>query len=174
MIITAQSWKKLFLFALGLAAGVSFCMKWMESDFVTDDGQFTILGLELFYTRKKLAAVLAGLPAPAAMALRYHLWFDFAFITGVYPGIAALCMIGREKAGGRWFRRLLYSLALLQLVAWAADIIENRYLLQWIVQPHINEAAFQQYHGIVIGKWTIVIVSLLIAIPAALWKKKKR
>jgi hypothetical protein len=174
MIVTTQSWKKLFLFCFGLAAGVSFCMKWMEADFWAGNEKFTILGLELFYTKDKVAGLLAGLGAPVKMILRYHLWFDFAFTAGVYPCIAALCMMAKEKARAVVIKKVLYALAALQLIAWTADIIENCYLLSWIRQPLIDDKIFRWYHAIVLLKWIIIIAALLVSIPMALRKNKSR
>lgn len=174
MIVTAQSWKKLFLFCLGLAAGVSFCMKWMEGDFLAAEGPFTIMGLELFYPQDKVEYLLATLSPASKMALQYHLWFDFVFMAGVYPGIASLCMMAREKRSGRLLKKLLYGLAALQLVAWAADIVENKYLLRWISRPAISNGAFTTYHAIVIIKWGLAILALIVALPAALRRRRTR
>ena len=78
-------WKKLFIFCLGLAMASAFCMKWMESDFWVGDEKFDILGLELFYPAKKVAAILSGIDPHVKTILGYHLSFDFAFMAGVYP-----------------------------------------------------------------------------------------
>lgn len=173
MIVTTQSWKKLLLFCLGLAASVAFCMKWMESDFLAGQEKFTILGLELFYSKDKVAGLLAALDAPVKTILRYHLWFDFAFTAGVYPGIAAVCMIAKQKARAGLIKRILHILAALQLMAWAADIIENYFLLRWIRQPLISDELFGWYHFVVILKWGIIIIALLLSIPLALRRNRK-
>ena len=94
---TASHWKKLFLFCLGLALGTSFCMKWLERSFYANDELFTIMGLELFYPKEKLIAILTGMDAHVKAILRFHLHFDFAFMAGVFPGIAAACMMAKEK-----------------------------------------------------------------------------
>lgn len=174
MIVNLQSWKKLFLFCLGLAAGAGFCMKWMESDFWSQHGQFTILGLELSYSREKTAAVLAGLDDRVRTILNYHLCFDFAFTAGVYPGIVALCMMAKEKVTSLLLRRMLHSLAALQLVAWTADCIENYYLLHWVKQPVIAEQEFSWYHFIVWIKWSLIAMAVFLAIPLVLRRKKKQ
>jgi len=173
MIVTLQSWKKLFLFCFGIAAGTAFCMKWMENDFRVQGQLFTILGLELFYPREKLAGILSGLDGHVKTILRYHLVFDFVFIAGVYPGIASLCILAKEKVKSLSLKKLLYILAVCQLVAWVADGIENYYLLQWIEAPQIGENEFGWYHFIVALKWIIIIISLLLAIPLSLKKNKK-
>jgi hypothetical protein len=170
MTITTKSWQKLFLFCLGVSASAAFCMKWMEHDLFLKDEKFTILGLELFYSREKVAAILSGLTPPVKTILQYHLSFDFAFMTGVYPGIAALCMIAKEKARATPIKKILYILAILQLGAWAADMTENYYLLRWIRGPVIgNEFGF--YHFVVYFKWIIALVAVLLAIPFAAKRK---
>src|SRR3979490_3145055 len=97
MNLSYRRWKKLFLFCLGLSAGTAFCMKWMETDLWVNGEKFTIMGLELFYTKEKVMTVLAGLDGHVRTILNYHLHFDFAFMAGIYPGITALCMIAGEK-----------------------------------------------------------------------------
>ncbi len=51
--------QKLFLFCLGLFAGTAFCMKWMESDFVHNGSLFTIIGLEISYSKEKIISILS-------------------------------------------------------------------------------------------------------------------
>ena len=97
MNLNYNHWKRLFLLASGLVIGTAFCMKWMEADFFINGGKFTILGLELFYSKEKLAVILNSIDEHIKTILRYHLVFDFAFMAGVYPAIASLCMIAGEK-----------------------------------------------------------------------------
>lgn len=171
MNVTVNSWKKLFLVCFGLAFAASFCMKWMESDLVIHNEKFTIPGLELFYSKEKVSAILSSLDLPAKTILRYHLSFDFAFMAGVYPGIAALCMIGREKLKKPSFKRIAFILASLQIFAWAGDIAENSFLFYWINHPLIGDN-FTAYHIIVTTKWIIALAGVLFALPAVLWRRK--
>src|SRR5688572_7280535 len=164
---TASPWKKLFLFCLGLALGTSFCMKWLERSFYANDELFTIMGLELFYPREKVIAILTGMDAHVKAILRFHLYFDFAFMAGVFPGIAAACMMAREKLKQPIGRTILFLLAALQTVAWALDIIENRKLLTWIDKPEIEEG-FVAFHFIVATKWIIALSGVLAAIAILL------
>ena len=90
---------------------------------------------------------------------------------GVYPGIAALCMMAREKSGSNIARKILLSLALLQVVAFGCDIAENSYLLKWIKNPVIGNE-FGLYHFIVAAKWMIALPAALIAIPMVCTKRK--
>jgi hypothetical protein len=173
MTITTKSWQKLFLFCLGLSVSAAFCMKWMENDLRIGNEKFTILGLELFYSRDKVSAILSQLGVPVKTILRYHLSFDFAFMAGIYPGIAALCMIAREKTGARIIRAVFFLLAILQSGAWIADITENYYLLKWTADPVIGKE-FGFYHFVVSFKWIVALVAALMAIPFAMKRKKAR
>jgi hypothetical protein len=173
MNLSYYRWKRLFLFGLGLSIGTAFCMKWMEDDLVLNNEKFTILGLELFYTKEKLQGILSVLDDRVQTILRYHLYFDFAFMSGVYPGISSLCMMAREKAASFRLRKILYILAALQLLAWAADILENYYLLRWINEPVIGKE-FDWYHGIVGLKWFFALAGALLSIPIVLRKKRSK
>ena len=159
--VSRQSWKRLFLFCLGLAAASAFCMKWMESDLWANGEKFTILGLELSYARQQMVDVFMGMNETVEIILRYHLTFDFAFMMGVYPGIAAACMLAKYRISSTVLRRVLIALAILQFVAWACDIIENYYLLKWIDSPTLDH--FDFFHAVVYMKWIIAILAILIA-----------
>lgn len=163
-------WQRIFLLPLGLFIGAAFCMKWMEGDFLQNGQKFTIIGLEISYPKEKVAAILAGLNEHVKTIVRYHLSFDFAFMAGVYPGIAALCMMARGKLAGAGIRKILLAFAVLQIVAWGCDIFENYFLLKWIKNPVIgNEFSF--YHFIVSAKWIIALAGALLAIPLAVRKR---
>ena len=101
-------WKHLFLFCLGLAAGTAFCLKWMEPDFRVNQEVFTIMGLELWYDEEKINTIMGAIDGHVQHVLRYHLVFDFAFMAGVFPGIAALCMMAAEKVKNRNWKLFLF------------------------------------------------------------------
>ena len=164
-------WQKLFLFCLGLFIAAAFCMKWMENDFLQNGSVFTIIGLEITYPKEKVVSILSGLDYHVKTILCYHLSFDFVFMAGVYPGIAALCMMAREKSYNKRIKKILLLLALLQPVAWGCDIYENICLLNWIKAPLIG-SEFGTYHTIVATKWIIALVAVLSAIPIAMRRKR--
>lgn len=172
MSTTGQKWQKLFLLSLGLFVGAAFCMKWMENDFLQGGQKFTIMGLELFYPKERLAGILAGLDEHVKTILRYHLSFDFVFMAGVYPGIAALCMMAREKSVNGILKKILFVLAALQALAWGCDIFENLCLLKWIKNPVIGND-FACYHLIVAAKWIIALTGAVLAIPLALRRRER-
>ena len=162
-------WHSLFLFCLGIMIASGFIMEWLANDFWLGDEKFSILGLELFYSKKELLRVLSQIKQPAKIALNYQLIFDFAFMAGVYPGIASLCMIAREKPTRKSIRNILFALAMLQPVAWAFDIVENSYLLNWMEKPEIGEE-FGSYHNIVAAKWLIAVTGAFSAAIVLLFK----
>ena len=162
-------WRGLFLFCLGIVIASGFIMEWLANDFWVGEEKFSILGLELFYSKKEVLTVLTQIKQPARTALNYQLIFDFAFMVGVYPGIASLCMIAREKLARKTIQNILFALAMLQPVAWAFDIVENSYLLNWIQKPEIGEE-FSIYHNIVAAKWLIALIGAFSAIIVWLFK----
>ena len=170
---TDNRWKKLFLFCLGITIATCFIMQWLASDFWLDDKKFSILGLELFYSKKEILTVLTQIKEPARIALNYQLVFDFAFMAGVYPCIACLCMMAREKIDKSSMRSLLFALAMLQPVAWIFDIIENSFLLNWLEKPVIGDE-FSMYHNIVTLKWLIALIGVFTAMGMLLFKPGKK
>ena len=79
---TSRRWKILFFFAFGLALGSAFCMKWMESDLRIGNETFTIIGLELFYSKAKVIDIFSRMSEHVRSVLSYHLHFEFAFMAG--------------------------------------------------------------------------------------------
>ncbi len=171
MILNYKHWKTLFLICLGIFIGSAFCMKWIEPDFLYHGKLFTIIGLEITYPKEKIIEIFSGITPAVQSVVGYHLAFDFVFMAGVYPGIAALCMMAREKRRNKFLQRLLLSAALLQVIAFGCDITENIYLLNWLNTPVIgNEFTF--FHWVVAIKWLLAISAALIAIPLAIKKRK--
>ena len=134
-------------------------MKWMEGDFRGPGGTFTIIGLEISYPAEKIRGILSGLDERVRTILGYHLVFDFAFMAGVYTGIASLCMMAREKMRGSRVASLLLVMALAQVLAWACDIYENTCLLSWLKDPAAAEN-IGFYHTVVWTKWALALGGL--------------
>lgn len=173
MITNYKRWQKIFMYCLGLFAGTAFCMKWMEGDFWQNGQKFTIIGLEITNTKEEVMAILSGLDGHVRTILRYHLSFDFAFMAGVYPGIAALCMMAREKSVNKLVRKILLIAAALQIIAGGCDIAENYFLFKWVKNPAIG-GEFGGYHFIVALKWIIALSGALLAIPFSIKKSRLR
>jgi len=171
MGIKHNHWQSLFIFCLGLFLGTAFCMKCMEAEFRVNRDEFTIIELELFYSKQKVAHILSSLDYRVQTILKYHLIFDFAFMAGVYPAITSLCMMSREKVNAPSTKKVLYFFAALQLIAWFADIVENLWLLQWVGQASIGNE-FAWYHATVLIKWIIALAGATLAISIMIRKKK--
>ena len=148
-------------------------MKWMESDLLVNNEKFTIIGLELIYSKQKIMHILASLDDRVRTILRYHLVFDFAFMAGTYPGIASLCMMAGNRINSYLIKKALYVFAAFQLVAWMADIVENIYLLNWIEEPFIGNE-FTWYHPVVIIKWILALSGMATAVFFMIRKKQIR
>ena len=171
MKLKHNHWQNIFVFSLGLFLGTAFCMKWMENDLRVNNEKFTIIGLELTYSRQKVGDILASIDDRVRTILRYHLFFDFAFMAGAYPGIASLCMMARKRVNSLRIKNLLYVFAAFQLLAWLADIVENLWLLHWIDEPGIGKE-FEWYHWAVVIKWIIALAGATIAITFMIRKKQ--
>ncbi len=170
MVKVYQKWQKLFLFCFGLFVAAAFCMKWMENDLKFNGEKFTIIGLEISYSKLKVQSILSGLDPLVKSVLGYHLAFDFIFMPGVYGGIAALCMMARIKSESTILRKLLLVIAIAQLLAWGADITENCFLLSWRQNPVIGQE-FEGYHLVVYVKWIIALAGAIISIPLVFRKR---
>jgi hypothetical protein len=144
-------------------------MKWMENDLLLNGELFTVIGLEVAYSKEKIISILSGIDGHVKTILGYHLCFDFIFMTGVYPGIAALCMMAREKRKNEGLKKILLVAAMLQLIAWGCDIAENLYLLRWLNDPVIGNE-FLLYHIVVYVKWGLALAAVFIAIPLVIKK----
>jgi len=166
-------WNRLFLFCSGLFIASAFAMKWMESDLVFNNKPISIFGLELYYSKVKIVEIFSGINARIKTILSYHLYFDFVFMAGVYPGIASLCMIATEKVSNRILKIILFGLAFLQVTAWGFDIIENYYLLKWLKHPVIGEE-FGFYHVVVYTKWAIALTGIFLSIGIIIVKRFRK
>jgi len=166
-----KGWQRLLLFSLGLFIGTAFCMKWMESEFLLNGKKFSIIGLEIYYSKAKIIEIITGIDIHVKSILKYQLVFDFAFMAGVYPGIASLCMIAYNKTTKKALKRILLIFGLLQIVAWLCDIVENIYLLNWISDPTmITDTGL--YHIFVFLKWILALSAVILSIPIAMGRNK--
>ena len=176
MNINYNRWKILLLIASGITVGSAFCMKWMESDFLVNGQKFTILGLELFYPAEKMTAVFNSMDSHIRAILGYHLAFDFVFMAGIYPFIAALCILATEKTSAKNLKSLLIILAASQLIAWGCDIAENSFLLKWLknspFKNDLSERELNNFHLIVGVKWIIAVLGILSSLPFIFLRKK--
>lgn len=173
MIINKKQWNHLILLCLGIILGAAFCMKWIEKDFLLNNEVFTIIGLELTYSKERVVDILSSITPEVKSVLTYHLTFDYIFMIGVYPGIASICMYARSGYGNKLSRKILLTAALFQVIAFGCDIIENLYLLNWLNKPVIETPEFDLFHIIVSTKWFIAILALCLGLFFLIKKKIK-
>jgi hypothetical protein len=173
MLSSYRRWQKLFLFCLGIAVASTFIMEWLATDFWIDDKKFSILDLELFDSKVAIVNTLTAIKPAVKIALNYQLIFDFVFMAGIYPAIAALCMMVREKINAVPAKSVLFALAMLQPVAWAFDVTENYFLLKWMDAPQIGDE-FSTYRNVVIAKWLIALTGVIAALVVLLFRKEKK
>jgi hypothetical protein len=173
MMSADQRWSKLFLFSVGIAIGTGFCMQWIANDFWIKGEKFTVIGLELFYSKEKIVQIVAGIDSHVKWMLDYHLHFDFVFMAGIFPGAASLCMMAGNRLESHGWKKFFLILASIQLLAWAGDITENLYLLKWLKDPVIG-GEFALYRFIVAGKWIIGLLAAFFAVPVLLGRRKKK
>lgn len=173
MTTNYKGWKSLFLFCLGLFIGSAICMKLMEKEFLNEGSLFTVIGLEISYSREQVFSIFSGMQEPVRSLLRFHLLFDFALMAGVYPGIASLCMMARFKTQRAWLRNILLVLAMLQVLAFACDVTENLFLLKWLDDP-ASISDFELYHMVVGVKWALALSGALLSIPVAVRRMRQK
>lgn len=170
MSAIVTNWKRLFYFCFGLLLASGFCLKWIEDGFISNGKLFTIFDLELFLDKADLEKIFRGMELNAKMIVDNHLHFDFFFMAGVFPGIASICMLVRERVKKSIIRNVLFALASLQLAAWSFDIYENLHLIKWLKNPEtIDGIGF--FHLLVKLKFIIAITGILVSAIAFLFYK---
>jgi len=168
-----RRWRGLFLFCLGLFAASLFVMQWLEADFWSGDERFSIVGLQLFYSKRDVLAVLTEMKQPTRIALNYDLVVRFVFMTGFYPAIACACMMTRETARRTATKNILFALAMLQPVAWVFDIAANFLVMGWIDKPEIGNE-FRTCHNLVVVKWSIALAGIFVPLIAVFSRTGRR
>ena len=106
--------------------------------------------------------------ADSKKALKNNLLCDFIFMAGIYPFIALLCIATAYKMT-YWGRYIFLGLAILQLVAWLFDILENLYLLNKMKNPDTLSKLYTAYKNIVIAKWIFAVTGLICSLFGLLY-----
>jgi hypothetical protein len=124
----AENWWKLFIACFGVLTITSLCMNVVARNFFIGVRPFSIFDLELPVSERALYSLLSQIPKKARAALRTHLWIDFLFMPAAYLGITLLCYKTSMKMehAGKW---IFTGLAIMQLIPWLFDILENIFLL---------------------------------------------
>lgn len=138
-----NTWQ-LFSVLFGLLLLVSFIMTLQSRNFYTfhvTKRRFSIIELEIPATYAELVKIIKGLfelPEPESKksvgALRGQLWIDFLFMPLAYGSIFLICWRVSVKLQSRIHigQYVFLVFAILQIIPWICDIIENIYLLKKI------------------------------------------
>ena len=81
-------------------------------------------------------------------------------------------MMAGDRISSPGWRKILLVLAALQTLAWTCDVLENRYLLNWVNGERVP-ADLSGYHLVVYLKWGLALTGLLVALLLLLRRKKK-
>lgn len=134
---------------------------------------FSIMDLEFPGCENSIAGIVTGireLPEPlgsaSLRALKGNLNADFLFMAAVYPFIALLCYHTAESMG--FFGGLLFLvLAILQLIAWLFDVLENKYLFHKIKHPYpAQPRRHKHYKNMVLAKWAFSTTGIVTSLSA--------
>lgn len=101
-------------------------------------------------------------------ALKNNLLSDFIFMAGVYPFITVLCIATAYKMS-HYGRYIFLGFAVLQLIAWLFDILENLYLLRKMKNPEALSQLHRFYKNMVIAKWVFSVTGFICSIFGLLY-----
>ncbi|CAN5119498.1 hypothetical protein BH11BAC6_BH11BAC6_01390 [soil metagenome] len=170
----------LFAIFFGLMLLLTFIMMLQSRQFYTKDvivRKFSIMELEVPASPKELVHIIKGLsllPAPQSQktiaALKAQLKLDFLFMPLVYGSVFFLCWRVAIKMNLHFGHYVFLGFALLQLVPWICDIIENIYLLNKINQgAQVTETTDKKHTAYLYMeafKWGIVLTATACALSA--------
>ena len=138
--------------------------------FVEKDGKrsFNIFDLEFPATEMQLDKLMYYSTPDARKQLRKHLLVDFIFMPAAYIAIALLCYkaaIKMEFVGKYTF----LALAVLQILPWLFDILENGYLLNKLSSAKKpgskdSSASFKTFQFLVKAKFAIALTASVCAV----------
>jgi len=138
-----NNWQ-LFTIFFGLMLLVSFIMMRQSrhfSTFYVTKRKFSIMELETPATYAGMIRIIKGLfllpeidRKKSIDALKGQLWLDFLFMPLAYGSIFLLCWRVSAKFQSAFGHYVFFVFAVLQVVPWICDIIENIYLLGKIKQ----------------------------------------
>ena len=166
--------KMLLLVMVLLTICTSAYMSRLANQFVLNDGRsFSIMDLEIPKEKIKIEDIKPGITYKATLALEKHLQTDALFMIGCFSSIALLCLIAASSTVSSTWRMILIILAILQLIAWGLDIVENKQLYKFLFQPDytINKTSITIR---TIIKFAIGIVGFFLSIGVIIANSKIR
>lgn len=155
---------RLFFLCLAMTVVAFAVMKYFEKQFRFNDENntsFSILDVEFAKSKDGLSGMYDKMDRSVRESLRAHLFTDYFFMTGCYPGIAALCLLVavREKK----LRTLFVTLACLQVLPWLFDVTENIQLVCWMDNKECQES-FSLFKILVRAKFGLAGGSFLVTV----------
>lgn len=173
-----QNWWLLFIAALVIFLVTGVWLNKLAQKFFIEPGgiKFNIMDLELPASETSFYNLIGAMNEKVKTAVRRHLWVDFLFMAGAYPGIALLCLKASAKMeyAGKW---IFLALAVLQIISWLFDILENRFLLRRVnkpvtlLPPPIEEGSksFRSYQFVVKTKFVIALTAAVCSLFGLLY-----
>ncbi|MBX3253228.1 MAG: hypothetical protein KF862_03720 [Chitinophagaceae bacterium] len=172
-----------FVWSFGAMLLVTFFMMRQAKNFITLDPiprSFSIMELEIPATGQELVNIIKGifkLPGndgrAAVKAVKNQLYLDFLFMPLAYGSIALVCLRVANKVSQEWLKYIFIFLAVLQLVAWLCDIVENIYLLKKMGEGDAVSLPAKQVHKayiiMVSSKWAIALTATTLAVSAIIF-----
>lgn len=176
-----NNWE-LFSISFGIVLVISFIMLLQSRNFYTfyvTKRRFSIMELEIPATATELARIIKGLfdlpedeSKKSIAALKGQLKLDFLFMPFTYGSIFLLCLRVSEKlqSGIHLGYYVFFAFAILQIIPWVCDIIENIYLLKKIRQGNDVKASTDKQHKAYLimeaFKWGLSLTATVCSISA--------
>jgi hypothetical protein len=171
----------LFTVAFTLLLVITFIMQRQSDHFYTLDvivRKFSIMELEVPATSRELYNIIYGLfqlPPDASKkslrALRGQLWLDFLFMPLAYGCIFLLCWRVAYKMQLPVGKYIFLAFAVVQLIPWICDIIENGFLLSQL-RRDVKEISKELHHSYLFMealKWGLAITATVCGMGAVMY-----
>lgn len=161
----------------GLTLLVGFIMNLKGAYLYTLDviiRKFSVLDLEFPATPMELVIFIRGifklppeLSKKSLRSLKSQLYLDFLFMPFAYGTIFILCMKVSMKMTS-FGHGLFATLAWMQLISWACNIIENIYLLSKVSPEPVasTQGVHNAYLVLELFKWGIPLISIVCGVAA--------
>lgn len=153
----------LFLPFLAIFIVTTIMMARIAKKFITKNNRpFSIFNLEFPGSDENLSSLVLKMNDDVKQSVKKHLYVDYVFMAGVYPGIAILCFIAAGAADSEIGSKILLAMGWLQIVPWICDIIENIILLKKINHPlPIKENLYRLLKYLVGTKFFIAVLGVI-------------
>lgn len=126
-----------------------------------DGHHFTIMNVEMAESQEDLMQLFSTVDPDVLKSIDNNLKADYFFMFGCYPFVALLCWLV-ARSSGKVLRLLFITLAVLQLVPFIFDMLENYSLQQWM---HNEDApvSFGVFQLLVTTKFILALGAFLVS-----------